>query len=448
MRWSDALMLALRSTLRRRARSALTVVAVGLGSGLLVALAAIAQVADTRIIGELGKGGPATAVKVAAAAPDPAQLDSDNLKAGQAKVLDDPALNAIRQATDVAAVVPVLATGVLVIPPPRGFGPATRPVDDPDRSLPRPYNDSIVGVDLGGMANLPVTLLAGRLPQTGSMSEIAVSSGYLDKVQVDVKQPQAVLGTEMEIGGPQASRGGGQVTLRARWSRAVIVGVVAQQVGDGDLLGSIELTRAERDWALLGGDGTAAGFPRPTSPYTGLIVVATSLDSVHTVRAEITALGYATSAPEHLVATVQKYLHVVDIVLGAIGGIALVIAGLGIANALLAAVRERRREIGVLKAIGARNVDVLRWFVLEAALIGVAGGLLGTVCGLAAALTVGAIVNNYLVTQGLIGVDLGGVPWPIAVLGVVGATLLALVAAAWPAWRASTLPAREAVGAL
>ena len=447
MRWTDALLLALRSTLRRPVRSALTVIAVGLGSGLLVALAAIAQVADTRIIGELGKGGPATAIKVVAAAADASTPDSDTPKAGSAKVLDDSVLTAIRRAGDVTAVVPVLAAPVFVIPPPRGFGPATRALPDPDRSLPAPYGDTLVGVDLAGAANLPVTLLAGRLPAAGSTTEVAVTQEYLDHAHIDVKRPQDALAGELEIGGAQVVPGG-VTRIRARWTRVIVVGVVAQQVADGNLVGSLDLSRAEREWALQGIDDPADGFPRPTSPYSGVLVVAADLGAVHTVRGEITALGYSSSAPEHLVATVQKYLHVVDIVLGAIGAIALLIAGLGIANALLAAVRERRREIGVLKAIGARDGDVLRWFVLEAALLGIAGGLLGTICGLGAAFAVGAIVNRYLVSQGLLGIDFGGLPLGIALLGVVGSTLLALLAAAWPAWRASRLPAREAVGAL
>ena len=79
-------------------------------------------------------------------------------------------------------------------------------------------------------------------------------------------------------------------------------------------------------------------------------MVANGLGSVSAVRARITAVGYSTSAPENLIASVQRYLHVVEIVLSGIGAIALVIASLGISNALLAAVRERRREIGVLKA--------------------------------------------------------------------------------------------------
>ena len=447
MSWRDGLLLALRSVLRRPARTALTVIAVALGSGLLVALAAIAQVADTRVIGELGKGGPATAIKVAAAAPDPVAPDSDAPKAGPARNLDDSALRAIRRAPSVTSAIPVLAEQVIAVPPPRGSAIPDVAGDDPDRGLPRPFNAAVVGVDLRSAGSLPITMLAGRLPDPGSLSEVAVGLDYLDDLHLDVKHPEVVLGTEVELGTPQVEPQG-DIRVRARWTRAAITGVVAQQVGEGTFLGSIELTRAARAWQLAGVDGTSVGLPLPGSEYQGVIVVASSLDDVHTVRAEITTLGYSTSAPEHLVATVQRYLHVVDIVLGSIGLIALTIAALGIANALLAAVRERRREIGVLKAIGARDRDVLRWFLAEALFSGVVGGMLGTAAGLGAVAATGAVVNSYLVAQGLAGVGLGGVPFVTAGIGVGGSALLALLAAAWPALRAARLPAREAVGSL
>lgn len=86
-------------------------------------------------------------------------------------------------------------------------------------------------------------------------------------------------------------------------------------------------------------------------------MVARGIDEVSQVRAQIDRIGYATSAPENVVASVRNYLGVVDIVLTAVGVIALVVAALGIANALLAAVRERQREIGVLKAIGATGTS-------------------------------------------------------------------------------------------
>jgi putative ABC transport system permease protein len=442
MSYRDALALALRSLLRRPLRSALTVAAVTLGSGLLVALTAIAGTADSRIINELGKGGPASAIRVVAAEPDSSAPDTDQLRTGRPRDLDEAAVRAIRRAPAVASVDGVLQSPVLVVPlaPIRGLRHGAGGTQRPD-----PFEDSLVGADLSRPHDLPVTVLAGRLPGAHSLTEVAVTQGYLDRLTVDVNRPQLALGAEIEFGAPQAEAG--MVIHRGRWFRARVVGVVAQQVGDGDFLVPLDQTRLARGWQLAGIEDPD-GARLPTSPYSGLIVVASNLDEVHTVRASIRVLGYATSAPEHLVASVLKYLHVVDIVLGGIGTIALVIALLGIANALFAAVRERHREIGVLKAIGARDRDVLRWFELEALLVGVAGGLLGSALGLGVTAVVGAVVNGYLVAQGLDGIDLGSIPWGIALLGVAGSALLAVVAGAIPALRAARLPARDAVGSL
>jgi len=425
------------------------VMAVALGSGLLVALVAITQIADSRVVSELGKGGPATAIHVSAAAPNPGQLDVDNPTTGPAKPIDAGALAAIRRSPHVSSVAAFLAVPVEVIPPPRGSAIPTLAGSDPDRHLVHPFDDTLVGADLSHEADLPVSLLAGSLPAAGSTTEVAVTTGYLDHLGLDVNRPQAVVGTEVEIGGPQAvAVGGADLSERGRWSLAVITGVVAQQVASGDVYGSIQLAGLERDWELDGADGTSIGLPPPVSPYSGLVVVADSLDDIHTVRAEITAIGYSTSAPEQLVATVQKYLHVVDIVLGSIGVVALLIACLGISNALLAAVRERRRDIGILKAIGARDSDVLRWFLAEALLSGAVGGAIGALLGLAAVLATGAAVNSYLVSQGLSGVQLGGFPWQVELVGLGGSVVLALAAAAWPSLRAARVPAREVMQGL
>jgi hypothetical protein len=255
-----------------------------------------------------------------------------------------------------------------------------------------------------------------------------------------------VLGTELVIGAPRASeRAARGIRLRGRWTRSVIVGVVAQEAGQGQIVAPARPVTLARGWTSSGAQ--LPGVDVVDSPYAGLFVVARGLDKVSTVRHQITAIGYSTQAPENLIASVQRYLRVIQLLLAGIGAIALGIAALGIANAMFAAVRERRREIGVLKAIGARDRDLLRVFLTEASMIGLAGGALGTLGGWLAAVTLGSVVNRALTAEGLAGIAIT-LPVVVAAGGLIGSLLLALLAGTVPALRAARLPAREAVGSL
>jgi putative ABC transport system permease protein len=428
VRWSDAARLAVRQALRRRVRTALTTLGVTLGAGLLVALATITSAADTKVIDHLGNGGPIAAIKVADARPRLSQLDSDELQAAGPHDIGDADVAAMRRAPHVARVVPVMVTPVVEVPP----------------GSPRTFNDALIGVDLTQASSLPVTVLAGRLPAPSSSTEVAATTDFLEKAGIDPARPRPALGLQVALSTAQTT----PRQVRYRTFRAVVVGVVSQDfASDGDFVVPIAQTRAARAWAL---DGLAATPPSSSivvagSPYSAVVVVASGLDEVHEVRAEVAQLGYASSAPEHLVASVQEYLGVVNIVLGSIGSVALGVALLSIASALLAAIHERRRDIGVLKAIGGRDRDVLRWFLLEALAMGLAGGAAGAVAGVAIAEVVGVAVNRYLVTHGLGSLDLIGVPVLIPLAGWLGTAALAVAAGALPALTAARLPAREAV---
>jgi len=437
--WADAFRLAARSVLRRPGRVALTVVAVALAAALFTAMLTMASTAQGRVLNQLAKGGPLAGIQVAAAAPDLSQLNSDNPAQGAAKPIDQAAVIRISRLRGVDVVLPIVTAQTLVVWP----GHTSTDSSSAPNGRGSVVFDQMVGVDLVHITNIPVTLSAGRFPSPGSTTEIDVTPTLLARYGIASTRVARSVGSVVELGAPRGFRGvDGSQVFRSRWSKATIVGIVTQQANSGGILASVSLARTGHAWTASG-DPTVDGDAN-RSPYAGLFVVAKGLDSVPSVRAAIEGVGYSTSAPENLIASVERYVRVVEIVLAGIGVIALAIASLGIANAMLAAVRERRREIGILKAVGARDRDVLRSFLIEAAVMGAVGGLLGTMLGLALARVVAAIVNGYLTGQGLAGVHVG-TPVFLGVATVIGATVLALVAGWVPARRAARLPAREAV---
>jgi FtsX-like permease family/MacB-like periplasmic core domain len=434
MRWSDALLVAARELRRRPARCALTVAAVVLAAALLVALLAVVTTARSRVLDQISKGGPLAAISVEPAEPNAGQESLDDPEPGPPRALTGTAVAAIGHLPLVSSIEAVEAAPVEVLPPAQLPAGSTLCAGSGCTS-PGSYDSRIVGADLADLSTLPITLLAGTTPAAGA-AEVDVGEGYLREVGLAQSRAGELIGTDIELGSERFSSyspsGPGAVY---RWVTAEIVGVVDQQVGSGDVVGWPSLADSTWDWET-GSAGTA--------PYLAAVVVADQLSEVPAVRAEIAVAGYSSSASEGLIVSVGRYIHVVEIVLSGIGIVALIIAALGIANALFSSVRERRNEIGIMKAIGARDIDVLRIFVSEAVAIGLVGGLLGTALGIAIAVLIGDEASSYLVAQGLPGVVIS-VPWLLLLGGAAGSAVVAFVAGLPAAVRAAHLPAREAV---
>jgi putative ABC transport system permease protein len=119
-------------------------------------------------------------------------------------------------------------------------------------------------------------------------------------------------------------------------------------------------------------------------------------------------------------------------------GLAIVIAVLGIVNTQVLSVVERRREIGMLRAVGMQRAQVRRTVYLESLLIAVFGAVLGVGLGVA----FGSLFTRTLRDQGL---DTLSVPWGQAVLFLVLAALVGVLAALWPGFRAARTPALTAI---
>lgn len=455
MTWRDAITFAARSVRRRLGRALLTVLAVSLASALLSSLIIAGDVARSRVLDQVSRGGPLAGIKVDAAEAISGALDTDNPRRGDPKSIDEALRKQIQELQGVRSVLPVIAQPVWVVPPtPAVISTAPSSLlTKPSVAQPKEYGNGIVGADLRRTSDLPITVLEGRLPDPESTTEIAVTPAYIEHFGIDAKERKYVVGTEVEFGSARSIAGiVGAVgpsnqtrqSPRGRWVRALVVGVVAQDVDARvQLLVPEKLVRSARAWSVGGDDPRI--FGTPASPYAALFVVAESLDKVGPVRKAINDLGFSTSTSEQLIADVQRYVHVVEIVLTGIGLIGLMIAALGISNAMLAAVRERRREIGVMKAIGARDRDVRRMFLLEAGFLGALGGAVGTAFGYGIARGLAGVVNNYLANQGFEGVSVG-FPVGVVLAGVVGAAVLAVIAGTIPAHRAARLPARQAMG--
>jgi len=105
---------------------------------------------------------------------------------------------------------------------------------------------------------------------------------------------------------------------------------------------------------------------------------------------------FSVETPLQALSTVSTILGVINIIISSIAAISLIIGGIGVMNTMYTSVLERTREIGTMKAVGARNSDILKLFLLESALVGLVGGVLGILIGLGLAYGVAAIAGSAL----------------------------------------------------
>jgi putative ABC transport system permease protein len=170
--------------------------------------------------------------------------------------------------------------------------------------------------------------------------------------------------------------------------------------------------------------------------YTTIQVKALDPDSIDQLSDEIEdALeDVSVITSDAAMSMVDSIIGTVEAVLSGIAGISLLVAGVGIINTMTVSVMERTREIGVLKAIGARSSDVLVMFLSEAVMTGMAGGTMGAVFGF----MLSTFVGDYVGVTAEISVSLGAITLLFAVITCV-------VSGLYPAWRASNLNPVEAL---
>ena len=382
MRWKNLIRVAIRSILRNRMRSLLTMLGIIIGVGAVIALVAVGRGTQAAIEDQITSLGTNLLIVM----PGSGKAGGVNLGAGS--------LGALKQ-QDVEMLKRELKTIENISPMVRVQAQAVARESN--------WNTTVVGV-----SHTYLTIRDWKLTR-----------GYFfDERDVKQRGKVAVIGKTVakKLFGQNDPQG---EQIRIRNVPFLVVGVLSEKgqgmggsdqddviltpsttamyrLGDGKTVHEIMLSVSSTEQS----DETQKEVQRVLREAHHLGASEESDFSIHSQK-EIT----------NMASTVTGFLI---LLLGAIAGVSLVVGGIGIMNIMLVSVTERTREIGIRLAIGARPVDVLLQFLVEAAMLSLMGGILGVIFGLGTGMILGKLIGVS------IKVDLATIAVSFAFSGVVG----------------------------
>jgi putative ABC transport system permease protein len=412
-----------------RARVALTAIGVMIGTAAVVLLISLGVGLQTSTMASFESFGDLTTITVFEGAPfgfeDPSMARSE-------RVMNDEVLAQFRAIPAVLGVTPRVAYqgGTML-----EYGRAELFV-------------SIQGLDPGAAEVL------GWEPQVGAFR---------------LGRGQIVLGARVleSSMGPRDRPGRAQPELTADQLQGRTVALVLTKFVDGE-----EVTRRERlrvagvlarlndqsDYTAFVGleqvndlNAWATGQRRSRRDgYNEALVKVEGREAVLPVTDAIREIGFESFSSQTILQGLNQVFILIQAVLGGVGAVALLVAAFGIANTMTMAIYERTREIGIMKALGATNREVLQIFLAEAGAIGALGGLLGVTVGAGGGAIIDLLVRNLVLARQGPPPD-GGYPhivvtpvWLIT-FALVFAALIGLVSGVYPALRAASMKPLQAL---
>jgi putative ABC transport system permease protein len=182
-----------------------------------------------------------------------------------------------------------------------------------------------------------------------------------------------------------------------------------------------------------------------TPSYTAISVRVKDPNQIPTVEDSIKKMGFNAFSLVDATRNLRQFFAVLDVFLGIFGSLALAVASIGIVNTLVMAILERRREIGIMKALGASDADVRGLFFAEAGAMGLAGGAFGVAIGW----TIGRIINFgmniYLVRHQIPPTQIWSMPLWLALAAITFSIVVSLLSGLYPAARAARLDPVQAL---
>lgn len=290
------------------------------------------------------------------------------------------------------------------------------------------YNGKTTIVSLTGMDSSVMRL---QYAQTTLAEGTFLNEGDQNKIMIGYAIAHDTFDADISVGG----------RIKINGEKFFVSGIFTKQ-GMGGVSSDSLILMTIRDFKALTGQSNISIVYLRVYDVNDAESIASSIEEVVNAnhgRKDFASATTMTSVLE----TVQSIIGILQLVLVAIASIALVVASIGIMNTMLTSVMERTREIGIMKAIGATNKDIMSIFIIEGILVSSIGGILGIILGVFGSQGLTIILNNFMRMGGT------GLAPVITIMSVVLAVAVSIIvgvlSSLYPAWKAARMSPIEAV---
>jgi len=476
MKIYDEVELAGRNLREAVLRNSLTTLGIGVGVASLVAMLSLGLGLQKLFNRQLGRSGLFDSIYVTARRDVRGTTSAQRETGGPpAKVLDDAARNSFGQIPEVSEVYPNLsAVGDFHLPGSKpedthftvvgGLPPSSQGSEAFDDFQGRYFSSSkaaevIILADFGrALLGLPAEPRNSEVKLTKEQADQLLDHDVIlryaqrqanDAAAAPTPAASARASAKPADGDDDSADDASSFNVVRREVRLTIVGIVTNEpyrgMRQGRTSALLPIDYAESLNMMQPADVSGIVRPGEGKTYMALVVRVAKTRDVTKVEDAIKKQGFNTFSIMDASQRLQKAFVYFDLFLGVFGSLALAVATLGIVNTLVMAILERRREIGIMKAIGAADSDIRRLFFAEAGVMGLAGGFIGVLFGWAIGRAINGGTNIYLRSQQMPTETFWAVPWWLVAAAITFSIVVSLISGMYPASRAAKLDPVQAL---
>ncbi|WP_297436609.1 FtsX-like permease family protein [uncultured Clostridium sp.] len=436
MKISDNISMAYRDLGRRKKRTFLTSLGITVGAILIILMVSLGMMIKGFLVDTVNSGSSTKSITVASLKAD-AVMPTDPKKMAKEmpqwlkdnfKALDKSVVNEIGTVKDVAGIKAYVGASLAKI----RIDGKTYYGNFPIKGYDLDYNDYFdTDVSSAKSSSKDVNfkpIIAGSNLTKDDTDGILVGESLLH--DLGIKNPSEIIGKKLTFDIDNID--GKSVTPLKK--TFVVKGVESKYMPDGNKF----VMSSKNASTIVGFLQFTTSFMKNYG-YNGVVVEANNMNNVASIQQAITKLGYSATSDKQKVDSINANFDNILLVLSILGIIVLIVAAIGIINTMIMAVTERTKSIGVMKSVGASNSDIRSMFLFQSGVIGLVGGIIGSIISVLLYRLISFGISDMLFKQGQKVSIMKNVPFELILATIIFSIVISVLAGVYPASRAAKL---------